>query len=292
MSNIIYKQQYAQNYGERLGSSTEIFAFLRHHSMAVIKPPDDYIKTHPLKPKSECPGICVATLKPEYDCRKCYIKAEAFQSTDTLILDIDEVPTEVVDVTDWLRSLLPTDVQFFWYSTPRYTSELKRIRVVIRLSREISPEEKHDLQYRLKIPGVDKASFEIGKFSLLPVWCAETTEFYFDESGSKALNIDLDLPPIIKPSYKLPKSRHVNYIHSSNAYRLSADEIPNLIEEINDAPNGHSRDLMMPRLSSLFRRFDAFEVYTECMNHLDDIERYDRQHDFQGLIEWFYKRNK
>lgn len=289
MSNIIYKQHYSQNYGKRLGSSTEIFSFLRHHSMAVIKPPDDYIKAHPLRPKSECPGICVATLKPEYDCRKCYIKAEAFQSTDTLILDIDEVPTEVTDVTDWLKFLLPTDVQFFWYSTPRYTSALKRIRAVIRLSREISPEEKHDIQYRLKIPGVDKASFEIGKFSLLPVWCAETTEFYFDEAGSRALDIDADLPQLQKLGSKCPSRRIVNYISSSS--HLSEDIIQDFIDSINDAPVGHSRELMIPRLSALFRTYNREVLYTLCMEQSYNIIRDDRQHDFRGLVEWFYSKS-
>ena len=289
MSNIIYKQQYDQNYGDRLGTSTEIFAFLRHHSMAVIKPPDDYLKTHPLRPKSECPGICVATLKPEYDCRKCYIKAEAFRSTDTLILDVDEVPTEVVDVNDWLRSLLPTDVQFFWYSTPRYTSALKRIRAVIRLSREISPEEKHDLQYRLKIPGVDKASFEIGKFSLLPVWCAETTEFYFDEAGSRALDIDADLPQLQKLGSKCPRRRIVNYINSSS--HLSEDVIQDLIDSINDAPFGHSRELMIPKLSALFRTYNREALYTLCMEQSYNIIRDDRQYDFKGLVEWLYSKS-
>lgn len=289
MSNIIYKQQYAQNYGERLGDGTSIFSFLQFHSMAVRKPHDEYIKHHPLPLKSECPGICVATLKPEYDCRKCFIKSEAFQSTDTLILDIDEVPTDVEDVSTWLRSLLPRDIHFFWYSTPRYTSALKRIRVIIRLTREISPSEKHDLQYRLKIPGVDKASFEIGKFSLLPVWSAETTEFYFDESGSKDLDVDKDIPQLHKLGANCPKRKAVNFIKSSS--QLSPDIIMELIDIINDAANGHSRELMIPKLSRLFRTYNREALYDLCMAHSYHIVRDDRKHDFEGIVEWLYIKN-
>lgn len=289
MSNIIYKPHYATSQGHRLSSSNGIWDYLRLKCQSIKQPSVESIKHKPLPQKSECPGICVGTLYPKYDSTDCYIVAKSFQSTDTLLLDIDELNNSVDNITNWIESIIPKDVQYLWYTTPRHTATQPRIRLVLRLNREISASEKHDLQFRLNIPGVDKASFQLNKFCLLPVWCSDTTEFNWGEGGSRLLDVDVDLKTVNKLSYKLPKRRLVNYINSSNTCRLSADEISNLIEEINDAPNGRSRELMMPRLSSLFRRFDSYEVYMQCMDHLEDIDRYDRQHDFKGLIEWFYE---
>lgn len=280
MSNIILKQKYHTNTGFRLSSSSGIFDWLTGWCKEVKRPSDEYIKVNGLLPKSECPGFCVVTLKPKFNTPKCYITAEVMDTTDVLVLDIDDVPASVSNIGLWLPTILPQGVKALWYSTPRYRDSSKRIRVVIKLNREISAAEKKSLQKRLPIPGVDPASYEINKFSLLPCWTEDTVDFVWGTVGSRDLNVDKDLSPWIpeRPQQRSDRPR-------LNVSSEIAEALENLVNEINDAPDGHSlAEVTKPGLSKIFRKYAI--TLDNCLEFADYIDREDRRKDFIGLSIW------
>jgi hypothetical protein len=286
MSSIILKHRYQANFGFRLNQSTQgIFTWLTKWSEEVKRPTDKQIEVNGLPPKSECPGFCAAILKPKYNTSKCYITAEVMQSTDVLVLDIDDVPADVPNIGLWLPTLLPQGVKALWYSTPRYRDAKKRIRVVIRLSREITPAEKKSLQKRLPIPGVDPASYEINKFSLLPCWTEDTVDFAWGSVGHRDLDVDHDIPPFI-PERQKSFAPTIRLEAASEIAKALAE----VVEAINDAPDGGSQEVIKSNLSRLFRKYAI--TYDHCLEVADLIYRDDRRKDFVGISLWIGNKHR
>lgn len=281
MSSIILKHRYQANYGFRINQSTQgIFTWLTKWCEEVKRPTDKQIEINGLPPKSECPGFCTAVLKPKFNTSRCCITAEVMDTTDVLVLDIDDVSADVSNIGLWLPTILPQGVKALWYSTPRYRDASKRIRVVIRLNREISAAEKKSLQKRLPIPGVDPASYEINKFSLLPCWCEDTVDFVWGTVGSRDLDVDKDLSPWIPERQQQHQDRP-----RLQASKEISEALENLVNEINDAPDGHSlAEVTKPGLSKIFRKYAV--TMDDCLEFADYIDREDRRKDFIGLSIW------
>jgi len=254
---------------------------------ALIDRLTDYCKAvHPndLKtPKSECPGFAVAKLVDKYDVKYCKITSEVFDGTQVLVLDVDEVPKEVSNIGLWLPTVLPEKVYALWYTTPRYRDSAKRIRIVVPMTRMISNSEKRLMKKRLSIPGVDPASFEPAKFSLLPCWCEDTAEFSWGTVGSRWLDPDSDLPHV-EEEQRVPQQCH-KYTND----RILMKKLNALIQEVNDAPNGHSQEVIKPGLSKIFRQFHVNMDMLEDM--AVEIDRYDRRSDFLGIAKWLSRQS-
>lgn len=258
--------------------NTQVLAQLKFRCDAVL----NGALRHPELHKAEMPGFAIASTRSRSKWNS--VSKDNFLATSMLVLDIDEVPEDVRDIRIWLEPILPQDVYCFWYSTPRATVAEKRIRAVIPLSRAITMDEKASLEYRLKIPGLDPASFEAAKFSLLPNWCAETSVFCYGEFGSRPLDPDKDLPEYARPSYQSTPNVFYN--------TRSAGVIPlmSLIEQINNAPNGHSQEVIKPGLARLLSQYPLTMHDLEFRAHL--IIREDRRKDYLGIGAWILRQRE
>lgn len=236
---------------------------------------------YPESPKSEMPGFAIGSVKEDFE--RTSVRADNFVKTRILVLDIDDVPDEVSNIGLWLPTVLPKGVHALWYSTPRWRQDKKRIRAVIPLSREISMEEKKSLASRLKIPGVDPASFEAGKFSLLPCWCEDTVDFQWGSVGHRELDMDRDLPAWIPERKRSPAPT----IRLEAAYEM-AKALAEIVEKVNDAPDGGSQEVIKSNLSRAFRKYAM--RYEYCEEYAHGIIREDRQRDFLGIARWLDNR--
>ena len=245
--------------------------------MDICKDIDSGARRYPTEPKSSMPGFAVGSVKEDF--YETTLVNDNFLTTEILVLDIDEVPSNVQNIGLWLPSVLPSNVFALWYSTPRWRECTKRIRVVIPLSREISMAEKQSLPHRLVIPGVDPASYSPSKFSLLPCWCEDTVDFMWGTVGKRRLNPDSDLPPWIPER----KSEWLD-LPRLKACKEAMDALSSLVERINEAEDGHSQEITKPGLARIFRKYAV--DYSDCEAFANYIEREDRAKDFLGISQW------
>ena len=275
MLRFIIKDRYQCKFGRSFWTSEEAAMDRLIEACKAVVPQQTDI------PKDDCPGFAIARLHPRFDTPHPPVNKLAFMETSMLVLDIDDVPSSVSNIGLWLPIVLPPKVKALWYTTPRYRESAKRIRVVIPMTRFITMEEKYDLQFRLKIEGVDKASFEAAKFSLLPCWCKDTVEFTWGTVGTRYLDPDKDLPSYQRPRLAPQPPR------SSDRQRL-VHELEKLVEVINDAPDHHSQEVTKPGLSKIFRQFDS--PLSACEDVAQDIVRSDRRNDFIGIATWLSRQ--
>ena len=252
--------------------------------MQICKAVESGERRYPEDPKSSMPGFAVGEVKEDFAETK--VTGENFLSTQILVLDIDEVPGYVSHIERWLPSVLPPNVFALWYSTPRWRECTKRIRVVIPLNRPISMAEKLSMATRLPIPGADPASFCAAKFSLLPCWCKDTVDFHWGIVGNRMLKPDGDLKPYVAP--RTPPKLHE--IYRLQTTREVSEALSKLVEKINEAPDGHSQEVIKPGLAKIFRKYDVH--YSECEEFANYIERNDRVKDFLGIARWLDNRYK
>lgn len=237
--------------------------------------------------KADMPGICFGSMiaPPVWSCYKVTALANMIETTQLLMIDVDECPEKLENVPKYLETVLGP-LWYLWYTTPKSTRLHPRFRLLLCCDRPITMAEKRALSVPLTqaLPGVDKASFEPSKFCLLPCICAETTEpDNYGWGGSEShfmLKVDnYDIKP--KPIVKIQEHKYTND-------RILMIKLNALIQEINDAPNGHSQEVIKPGLSKIFRQFHV------NMNMLEDmaveIDRYDRRSDFLGIAKWLSKQ--
>lgn len=290
MAQIITKECYETNCGYRLNDTTKgVFRWLTVLAEEVHAPSKAFLENDTLPEKGECPGFCAAQLKVQYDTTWCFITADAMQSTDCLVLDIDEVPKEVDDIEEWLQAKLPENLEVFWYTTPRHRPEAKRIRVVFRLNREISADEKKSLAKRFKLlQGIDPASFEINKFSLLPCWCQDTVEFKYGHFGSEVFDMD-SLGPWIPERPESTSENPFRALRIKNEAKLY-EALDKVAEAINDAPCGGSQPIIKREIGKLLAKFT---VEQEDLEYLaDQIDRDDRRKDTYGIGVYIMNRER